>query len=74
MRMMALFTYLKVRLANRKGQGMVEYGLIIGIIAVILVAALTVLKGPLTTLFGNIASIITGNTPAAPAAGGGGGS
>jgi Flp pilus assembly pilin Flp/chromosome segregation ATPase len=47
---------------------MVEYGLIIGIIAVILVAALTVLKAPLGTLFSNIASIITGNTPAAPAA------
>ncbi|NLK86477.1 MAG: Flp family type IVb pilin [Clostridiaceae bacterium] len=72
MRMMALFTYLKVRLASRKGQGMVEYGLIIGIIAVILVAALTVLRGPLETLFSNIAAIITGNTPAAPAGGGGG--
>jgi pilus assembly protein Flp/PilA len=67
MRMMALLNYLKVRLANKKGQGMVEYGLIIGIIAVILVAALTVLRGPLETLFSNIASIITGNTPPAAA-------
>ena len=72
MKMMALFTYLKVRFASKKGQGMVEYGLIIGIIAVILVAALTVLNEPLTTLFGNIASIISGNTPDAPAAAGGG--
>ncbi len=67
MKMMALFTYLKARFSDKKGQGMVEYGLIIGIIAVILVAALTVLKAPLGTLFSNIASIITGNTPAAPA-------
>jgi pilus assembly protein Flp/PilA len=63
MKMMALLTYLKTRFASKKGQGMVEYGLIIGIIAVILVAALTVLKEPLGTLFGNIAAIITGNTP-----------
>ena len=61
--MMACFTYLRTRLASKKGQGMVEYGLIIGIIAVILIAALTVLKVPLETLFGNIAQIITGNTP-----------
>lgn len=66
MKMMALFTYLRARFADRKGQGMVEYGLIIGIIAVILVAALTVLRGPLTTLFDNIAAIISGNTPPAP--------
>ena len=63
MKMMSLITYLRARLSSKKGQGMVEYGLIIGIIAVILVAALTVLRAPLATLFGNIASIITGNTP-----------
>ena len=61
--MMACFNYLKNRFASKKGQGMVEYGLIIGIIAVILVTALTVLRVPLETLFGNIADIITGNTP-----------
>ncbi|NLP07312.1 MAG: Flp family type IVb pilin [Clostridiaceae bacterium] len=56
---------MKARISNRKGQGMVEYGLIIGIIAVILIAALTVLRDPLETLFDNIASIITDNTPPA---------
>lgn len=60
---MACLNYLKARFACKKGQGMVEYGLIIGIIAVILIAALTVLREPLKTLFGNIADIITGNTP-----------
>lgn len=63
--LMGTITYLRARFGSRKGQGMVEYGLIIGIVAVILIAALTVLKGPLQTLFSNIASIITGNTPAA---------
>ena len=61
--LLACVTYLRARLGSKKGQGMVEYGLIIGIVAVILIAALTVLKGPLTTLFSNIATIITGNTP-----------
>jgi pilus assembly protein Flp/PilA len=59
-------TNLMVRFSNRKGQGMVEYGLIIGIIAVILITALTVLREPLENLFGNIAGIITDNTPTAP--------
>lgn len=64
--LLACVTYLRTKLGSKKGQGMVEYGLIIGIVAVILIAALTVLKGPLTTLFSNISAIITGNTPAAP--------
>lgn len=65
-------TYFKARLGCKKGQGMVEYGLIIGIIAVVIVACLTILKAPLQTLFGNIVSLINNNngTPipaAAPA-------
>jgi len=67
MKVKEFMTKLMVRFQSRKGQGMVEYGLIIGIIAVILVASLTVLRAPLTTLFGNIRDIITGNTPAVPA-------
>jgi pilus assembly protein Flp/PilA len=58
--LLACVTYLRARLGSKKGQGMVEYGLIIGIVAVILIAALTVLKVPLQTLFGNIRDIITG--------------
>ncbi len=63
MKMRALLTYLKARFAGTKGQGMVEYGLIIGIVAVILIAALAALGGPLQTLFDNIGDIISGNTP-----------
>lgn len=59
--MMMALTYLKARLGCKKGQGMVEYGLIIGIIAVVIVACLTILKAPLQTLFGNIVSLINGN-------------
>ena len=61
--MMACFNYLKNRFASKKGQGMVEYGLIIGIIAVILVASLTILRAPLEGLFGRIVELLTANTP-----------
>jgi pilus assembly protein Flp/PilA len=59
--LLACVTYLKARLGSKKGQGMVEYGLIIGIVAVILIAALTILREPLRTLFTNIGSVITNN-------------
>ncbi len=38
------------------GQSMVEYGLIIALIAVVVVAALTLLGGHVSTLFGTIAN------------------
>ena len=64
--MMAYLYYLRARFSSKKGQGMVEYGLIIGIIAVVIVASLTVLRAPIETLFGRIRDIITGSTPPAP--------
>lgn len=66
--MMMAITYLKARLGSKKGQGMVEYGLIIGIIAVVIVLCLTVLQAPLQTLFGNIVDLIDGNNGALPSA------
>ena len=53
--------YMKAKLGSKKGQGMVEYGLIIGIVAVILIAALTLLKDPLSDLFTNISNMIDGS-------------
>lgn len=61
--MMACLTYLKTRFASKKGQGMVEYGLIIGIIAVIVVAALVLLRGPILTLFTNIGTYLGTKNP-----------
>lgn len=40
--------------SEEQGQGMVEYGLIIALIAVVLIAALTAMGGGLTTIFGKI--------------------
>lgn len=53
---------LMMRLANlfhsEKGQGMVEYGLIIGLIAVVLIAALRLITGGLGNIFGDIATAL----------------
>ncbi len=54
---------LMVRLAtffySEKGQGMVEYGLIIGLIAVVLIGALTLISGGLESIFGDIETALT---------------
>lgn len=44
-----------VSFQNReRGQGLVEYALIIALVAILLVGALTALKGQLSTVFSNI--------------------
>jgi len=44
------FKYLK----NEKGQGLTEYALIIALVAIVAVAALTLLGGQIDTIFGDI--------------------
>ena len=39
---------------RERGQGLVEYALIIALVAILLVGALTLLKGNLSTVFSNI--------------------
>ena len=45
-------------ISNREGQGMVEYGLIIALIAVFVIAALVVLGPKVAGIFTNVASKI----------------
>ncbi len=48
--------YLKAMMRNRKGQGMVEYGLIISLIAVAVIAALVVLGPKIAALFTSVSN------------------
>jgi len=52
--MMKMMVKVMSVLRSEKGQGMVEYGLIIGLIAVILIGAITALSGGLSGIFGKI--------------------
>ncbi len=56
--LVSMFNYLKVRLASKKGQGMVEYGLIIGLIAILVIGAVALFKDQLIALFTNITGVI----------------
>ena len=41
-------------LMNEEGQGMVEYGLILALVAVVVIGALTLLGGGITAIFGKV--------------------
>lgn len=49
-------------LKNQKGQGMVEYGLIIGLIAIVVIGALVAMSGSLDGIFNRITTQL-GGTP-----------
>ena len=51
--------YFKTMARSKKGQGMVEYGLIIGLIAVVLIASLVALRTPIQNIFESISTKIT---------------
>lgn len=45
---------------NEKGQGMVEYGLIIGLVAIVVIGALIALGGGLDGIFDSITTALSG--------------
>ena len=55
---MMMWENLKASLRNQKGQGMVEYGLILALISVVVIGVLTTMGGNLKTMFTNAASNI----------------
>lgn len=56
-----MFKILQRLITEEEGQGMVEYGLILVLIAVVLVGVLTTLGGDLKSLFKGISDTLTGN-------------
>ncbi len=54
----------KALVVEEEGQGMAEYGLILGLIAVVVIGALTLFGGKIKSLFTNL----TNNTPDGSAA------
>lgn len=60
MKMMEMMMVLKSMFANKKGQGMVEYGLIIGLVAVVIIGALTAMSGGLDGIFDQITVALGG--------------
>lgn len=48
------------QLGNEKGASAVEYGLLVALIAVVIIAAVTLLGGNLNDIFNDIAEAITG--------------
>ena len=50
---------MKKFLMNEEGQGMVEYGLIIALVAVVVIGAITALGGGVGTTFGKITNELT---------------
>lgn len=49
--------------AREEGQGLVEYGLIVGLVAIALIAALTALAGGLGNIFSAITNTLNGVQP-----------
>lgn len=58
--MLSLYTNLSVRLRSEKGATAVEYGIMVALIAVVIIAAVTLLGGSLTDLFSSTACSVKG--------------
>lgn len=52
---------LNSRINNEKGQGLVEYGLILALVGVVVAGALSLLATDITALFTKIGGKLTGN-------------
>lgn len=55
-----LMAYMNAR-RDEEGQGLVEYALIIALVAVLTIGALTTLQGNIGTAFSNISGALTGS-------------
>jgi pilus assembly protein Flp/PilA len=58
--MLALYTNLSVRLRNEKGATAVEYGIMVGLIAVVIIVAVSLLGGTLNLMFEEVQCRVSG--------------
>lgn len=64
--MLAFVAGVKDKMESEKGATAVEYGLMVALIAVAIIATVTALGGQLNTLFGEIVTGLGGAAPAVP--------
>lgn len=57
--MKQMFNYLKAKLYCQKGQGMVEYALLVALIAIVVIAALVILGPIIRNQFTDIGNSLT---------------
>lgn len=60
--MLSLYTNLSVRLRSEKGATAVEYGIMVALIAVVIIAAVGLLGGQLNTMFETVSCQLKGGT------------
>ena len=70
--MLSLYTNLSVRLRDEKGATAVEYGIMVGLIAVVIIVAVTLLGGALDDMFTQVQCVIRGKVYTAGATAGAG--
>lgn len=71
--MLSLYTNIMTRLhTNEKGATAVEYGIMVGLIAVVIIVAVTLLGGTLDDMFTEVQCSISGGTYTAGATAGAG--
>lgn len=58
---MKMMKKMKALLVEEQGQGMTEYGLVLGIIAVAVVGALALLRTEIIAMFDAVVKAVTGN-------------
>ncbi|RKD28853.1 pilus assembly protein [Thermohalobacter berrensis] len=57
-----MINYLKLMVRDERGQGMVEYALIIALIAILLIGGLTALQGGIGDVFTRITNALGGSS------------
>jgi pilus assembly protein Flp/PilA len=57
---MKMMKKMKALLVEEQGQGMTEYGLVLGIIAVAVVGILAALRGEIVAMFKEVQSVVSG--------------